>query len=626
MFKQEQTYNSMQLARNILIFEVVFWLICSLLYLNTQTIFGSEFVFVKAKYLAWLIICIPIGMGFLYRDNLNNKMLHNVGELARKTILKSKPIYKTFIAYILIRLAVFFVIVALAQPAFGKKKVAGTTKSMELVICLDVSNSMNTRDIDPTISRLNIAKRAINDLINRLGGEKIGLTIFAQDAYVQLPLTLDYYAAKMFVNDIQTDMLTNQGTNIKVALETARSLFNENSKLSKAVILITDGENHEDNPNEILQAYKDEDIQLVVCGIGSAKGGLIPIDPENLDKGYKRNALGVTIQSKMNSRLINEIAAKAGGVAMIADNAYPDLNASLNKVGQLKMTETTSHDFEVANQQYQIPLIIGILFYLLYLIFINQDGFKSKKVFGLCIIPFMLLSNQYAYSQEWRDSLAAARKAYQAKEYGKAFNLYKAAQSKAPKDISFAQEMGQSAYRNLQYEEAEAIFREQASGAKTTQEKAKAYHNLGNSLMQQKKYDSAIEAYKQSLKNDAQNERTRHNLAEAMRLKKEQENKSNKKDQQEQQNDQNDQKNDDSKSDKQSNQSNQNQQQKDQQQKNQQSKGNNQSNSTNQSGTKLQDKAVEKKLDELMKQEAETKRRMGGNKNSNRYSKLGKDW
>lgn len=251
---------------------------------------------------------------------------------------------------------------------------------------------------------------------------------------------------------------------------------------------------------------------------------------------------------------------------------------------------------------------------------------------GFAIIVLILLVSSTVSAQEWRDSLAVARDAYSKQEYGKALKYYRSAQNKAPEGVDLSKEMGQSAYKNLQFEEAEKIYREQAFSEKDTKEKAKAYHNLGNSLMKQKKYDEAIDAYKQSLRNDAANDKTRHNLSEAMRLKKEEEQKKeqnqqdnkDQKDQKDQQNNQNNQEqNQQGQNQNNKDQQNQGSQGQKQQSQNQKDKGQSQS----QGGSpQLQDKAVEKKLDELMKQESATKRRMGGSTTSSGSSRSGKDW
>jgi Ca-activated chloride channel family protein len=371
MTKKETTYQLKRFMSLILVSELIFWVVFFVVKQSGNFFSsgkGTFFSFQEPQNLQWLWLILPIAGVFLYNVYRNDKIYKSAGEKIRKTVFKPVRTTKSFVSYLLFRNAIAFLIIAMAQPAFGKKKVAGTVQSMELVICLDVSNSMNVKDVDPSVSRLNIAKRAINELINRLGGEKIGITIFAHDAYTQLPLTLDYYAAKMYVNDIETNMLTSQGTNIKSALENAYSIFSDNKKMSKAVILVTDGENHDDNPTEILNKYKEEGIQLAVLGIGTRKGGLIPLDPEMPERGYKRTAVGTTVQSKLNPDFIKNIAEKGNGIAVISEDAFPDLKGMLKQVTQMKRVKTEAMDFEVEEQRYQIPLAIAIACFVSYLL------------------------------------------------------------------------------------------------------------------------------------------------------------------------------------------------------------------------------------------------------------------
>ena len=160
------------------------------------------------------------------------------------------------------------VFLSLAQPVFGTKKVSGTIESLELVICLDVSASMDVKDISDDLSRLDVSKRAIVQLINNLHGEKIGICVFAGGAYVQLPITSDYSAAKLFVNDITTSIMSNQGTNINAALSTANDMFTD-QKCSKGIIIVTDGENHEEKPSSIFEILKKKNITVNVLGLKS---------------------------------------------------------------------------------------------------------------------------------------------------------------------------------------------------------------------------------------------------------------------------------------------------------------------------------------------------------------------
>lgn len=381
---KNSTNQVKKLVSLIVISELVFWVLFILINkggLVGQSNGNSYLGFQEPEQLNWFWILIPLIGVYLYNAYRNQQIYDKAGKIVQKTIFKPIASSKTFISFLLFRTAIAFLIIALAQPAFGKKKVKGTTKSMELVVCLDVSNSMNTMDVSDQISRLGIAKRAINELINRLGGEKIGISVFANEAFTQLPLTLDYYAAKMFVNEIETDILTNQGTNIKAALENAYAVFSKDEKMSKAVLLITDGENHDEDPSKILQQYKDEDILLAVIGVGTQKGGLVPAKAGTTEMGYKKNAVGMPVHSKLNVSFLESIAEQGGGVVYISENAFPDLRAVTRKVSSLKRTTTTTNDFEVLEQRYQIPLIISILCFIAYLLWSNLyfNRMISKK-------------------------------------------------------------------------------------------------------------------------------------------------------------------------------------------------------------------------------------------------------
>lgn len=366
----------------VIAWELIFWVLFYFLVKSGDFLTsgnGSFFVFQEPQKLYWLWLIILIIGVFTFNIYRNERIYKNVGAKMKLTVFQPIRTNKSFLSYFLFRNAVVFLIIAMAQPAFGTKKVAGTIQSMELVICLDISNSMNTKDVDSKISRLGIAKRAINELINKLGGEKIGISIFANDAFTQLPLTLDYYAAKMYVNDIETKMISSQGTNIKNALENSYSMFSENKKMSKAIILVTDGENHDENPKEILDKIKTEGIQLAVLGIGTKNGGLVPLDPDFPEKGYRKNALGVSVQSKLNTSFISQIASDGGGISIINDNGYPDLRTLLKKITQMKREKTEGLEFDVKEQRYQLPLAISLICFLAYLIW-TGTYFKRFKV------------------------------------------------------------------------------------------------------------------------------------------------------------------------------------------------------------------------------------------------------
>lgn len=244
-----------------------------------------------------------------------------------------------------------------------------------------------------------------------------------------------------------------------------------------------------------------------------------------------------------------------------------------------------------------------------------------------CIAILVLFISALSYSQEWRDSLSVARQAYKKKEYKKALDYYRSAQKKAPENIDLSDEMGQSAYKAREFEQAEKIYQQSTTSKKDKDAKARTYHNMGNSRMQKKDYQGAIESYKESLRNKPNDEETRYNLSEAIRRLKDQQNKDKKNDQDQDQNkDQNDQNKDQKNNNKNQNQNQNKDQNKGQGNNNNQNNQQDQNKGDGQNPSRLPNKSVERMLDQLMKAESQTKRKIGGQKGQSDSTKSGKDW
>lgn len=379
MNNQTFTYSVRTTLLITIVWEIIFWiftvLVLSLLGIFDPVTKGSQIGF-KYPQTFWLfLLMIPIAFFFLHNLYAINKLGGSSSPTLRKFILQPVSTVNNFLRFFFFRNAFALLIFAMAQPVYQAKKVAGTIESMELVICLDVSNSMNTKDIDPELTRLDVAKRALSELVNNLHGEKIGICVFAGSAYVQLPLTTDYFAAKMFVNDIETDMISSQGTNIAEAIHTSRLMFSK-EKTSKAIILVTDGENHEEDPTAELKSLKTDGIELSILGIGTLQGGLVPINPDRPELGYKTGATGQKVISKINPDLIRSLASKSGGSATISSDPFPDIYELLTQINHLKRTKVRDLEFEVKENHYQIPLFAALIFWLLFLLW-------SKGLFGL---------------------------------------------------------------------------------------------------------------------------------------------------------------------------------------------------------------------------------------------------
>jgi Ca-activated chloride channel family protein len=371
MSRSKFTYRIGLILKVALAWEVLFWSLFFFIisFLDSR---GNESTLnhLAFKYpnLLWLnLLVLPIG-GLFFKNLVDiNKIAATIKPKLQHYFLLPISDFQTFIRFFFFRNAIVFLIIALSIPIYGNKKVVGSTDTMELVVAIDISNSMNTRDIDRNISRLEISKRALIQLVNNLHGQRLGITVFAGGAYVQLPLTNDYFAAKMFINEIQTNMISNQGTNIAQALTTSVRMF---SKLNatKGIILVTDGENHEENPNEILNKITKENIQLCVLGLGTESGGLVPNQPNRPELGYKTDNYGQNIVSKVNPKFIKEIAEKAKGYSIVCDTPFPNLTDLLSQINRMKRTKVDGLEFNVKETKYQYPLFLALFFILLYLV------------------------------------------------------------------------------------------------------------------------------------------------------------------------------------------------------------------------------------------------------------------
>lgn len=384
MSKERYTYRIGRAAFSILLWELIFWftLLVGREIVSKSLGGNKQIIFLEPRYLYLLILLIPIIGVSLFQLLKYNQLVERTSLNVRKSLFSSINTGRFLIKFILFRTSLVFLIIALAQPSFGKKKVSGLSKELELVVCLDISNSMNTQDISPTMSRLQVSKRALSQLINQLSGEQIGLCLFANSAFVQLPVTRDYSAAKLFLSDIETSMISGQGTNINAALETALSMFSE-KQIPKAILVITDGENHEESPDEVLKKIRDQKIGLSLLGIGTRNGGMIPKDPDRPERGYKTTASGVRIISKVNPAFIRKLASLGGGSAHLSESEFPDLTQILTEINLSKRTKSDNFEFEISQERYQIPLFLAICCWVAFLGFHGRSRLfvvaKKKK-------------------------------------------------------------------------------------------------------------------------------------------------------------------------------------------------------------------------------------------------------
>ncbi len=363
MTKKHATYH--RLLQAVIVTELALWLLTFLVwffFIRTS----QSLSFLHPEYL-WLWLAIPlfIGANLLQWNHKQKIYAAYSGYGATRILWVTFSFTKVFLHFILLRLTLFFLVVALAQPVAGSKKVKGSKRILDLVICLDISNSMNTEDMAGKTSRLTAAKQAISQLMNQMAGERIAVVVFANDAYTQLPLTLDYGAAKLFVPDIETGMISDQGTNIGRALEVAQDQFKDEES-GRALLVITDGEDHEQLWQEQTQILKEKKVQICYLGLGTSAGGVVPKDPlDDSNELIREN--GQPVISKLDKSALKRMASQSGAELLVSSSAFPDMTSVARTFTNTKNKTVKSIEFNVDKNYYQIPLLIAIILFIGYL-------------------------------------------------------------------------------------------------------------------------------------------------------------------------------------------------------------------------------------------------------------------
>jgi Ca-activated chloride channel family protein len=270
-------------------------------------------------------------------------------------VSESRPVLK----FIFLMIAYIFLIIGIANPQIGSKLEKVERKGADLMIALDVSNSMLAEDIRP--NRLTRSTQAISKLVDNLQGDRIGIVVFAGKAYMQLPITTDYSAAKMFLSTISTGMVPSQGTAIAEAIEMAAGSFRQDDR-SKALIIITDGEDHEGDAIEAARTAAQQGVRLYTIGMGSPEGTPIPVyDANGNQVGYKKDRQGQTIISRLNETMLQQIASAGDGIYIRATTSRDGLDRIFEEIDQLEKAEIETQMFSEYEDRFQYFLAIALL-------------------------------------------------------------------------------------------------------------------------------------------------------------------------------------------------------------------------------------------------------------------------
>ena len=340
------------------------------------------FRFANIEYLWGLLIIPLLALFFAWSRISRRRALKKFGQ---QEILGQLMPYSSgnrpVVKFIILMLALAFFIVGIARPQFGSKLKTEKREGVELMIALDVSNSMMAEDIQP--NRLERAKRAISRLIDRLKDDKIGLIVFAGDAYTQLPITTDYNSAKLFLNSVNTQIVPKQGTAIGAAIDLARKSFTPNGETNKAIIIITDGENHEDDALASAKAALDEGAIVHTIGMGLPSGSPIPVF-RNGQTDYLKDRDGNVVVTKLNEQMLEQIAATGGGIYVRANNAQVGLNALFDEINKMEKQEMETRTYSEYDDQFQYFFAVGLFLLLLEFVILERKNkyLKRIKLFG----------------------------------------------------------------------------------------------------------------------------------------------------------------------------------------------------------------------------------------------------
>lgn len=423
--------------------------------------------------------------------------------------------------------ALALLIVMLARPQFGTKINNEQRVGIETIIAMDISNSMMAEDITP--SRLDRSKMMVENLVDHFTNDKIGLIVFAGDAFVQLPITSDYVSAKMFLSSIDPSMMATQGTDIARAIDMATHSFTQEEGIGKAIIVITDGEDHEGGALEAAKAAKDAGMRVYVLGVGSTKGSPIPI-PGTGD--YMKDNTGNTVMSALNEDMCRQVAQAGGGAYIHVENnsaAQDQLDKELDKLAKKETTSTVYSEFD---EQFQAVAILALLLLILEICIFDRRNplikrlslFGSKKKAAATMLLLMVAATVSAQQAD-RQYIREGNKQFRLGQYDKAEVSYRKAVEKNPKNPQAAYNLGNALMAQKKDSAAVQQFEQSTRIETNPMRKAAAYHNMGVICQTHKMYDEAIEAYKNALRNNPNDDETRYNLVLCKHLKKKQDEK-----------------------------------------------------------------------------------------------------
>jgi Ca-activated chloride channel family protein len=488
------------------------------------------FQFQFTGYLFALAIIPLMILLYSYVIGYKEKSIKKIGDknLVNQLVKDYSPA-RFFTKFCLIALAFVFGIIALANPRKPQGNTMVTRNGIDVMIALDVSKSMLAEDVKP--NRLERAKQLIAKIIDKLSNDRIGIVVFAGRAYLQMPLTTDHSAAKMYLSSATTDVVPTQGTVIADALKMCNEAFNTQEKKYKAIILISDGEDHDAAAIKIASTLAEEGVTINTVGIGSPEGATI-IDPATNET--KMDASGVPVVSKLNEQELKNIATNGNGAYHLftnTDEVVDELDTQLKGMGHRAISENS-----LVNFRSFFSWFLGIALILLLVEFFMPEIKtinKKTKVIAKKQVALMLLlvvSSPVLFGQKNNTLIKNGNEAYDKKEYDVAIDNYKKVTDKEPFNEKANYNLGNALYKKGNTVEALKAYDAAIRNTKSKTNQSDTWYNKGVALQNNKKLPECIDAYKKALRLNPGDEDARFNLQKALQQQQEQQNKEKPKD------------------------------------------------------------------------------------------------
>lgn len=327
----------------------------------------------------WLLLAVPVLflVRFVVWKQRKNKLKKFGDPQLLRQLMPDASVARPRVKFALLMAALSLLIVLLARPQMGSRISKEKRNGIETIIALDISNSMMATDVVP--SRLDKSKLLVENLVDHFTNDKIGLVVFAGDAFVQLPITSDYVSAKMFLQNIDPSLIASQGTDIARAIDVSMHSFTQAEKVGKAIIVITDGEDHEGGAVEAAKAARKKGINVFILGVGDPKGAPIPTG----DGGYMTDNTGQTVMSALNEEMCREVAKAGSGVYIHVDNTSDAQSRLNNELTKLQKGETESVVYSEYDEQFQAFGILVILLLIIEICILESRNplLKNVKIF-----------------------------------------------------------------------------------------------------------------------------------------------------------------------------------------------------------------------------------------------------